>query len=227
MSAALSDEIEVLRSIYGIEAVSTTGPGTANVSSFDRAQNHQTVTYHHDDGLFTASFFIPNDYPMTSSPIFELSFCSSKSDLTSIDQHEIALQVEDYFNSNIGSEVLYQAIEIIRSAILSRDNLNSEYPNLPSGYDDLHDNLDDVLASNEEQSQLLSCFKLPQSPPQEDTDVIVIHGDITIDRKSSFQAHFAVVASMDDVRKFREIVLSDKRVCISFISYNITKHKLH
>lgn len=40
----------------------------------------------------------------------------------------------------------------------------------------------------------------------------IIHGPVTTEQKSSFQAHICSVRSMDDVAEFRTLVLSDKRV---------------
>ncbi len=40
----------------------------------------------------------------------------------------------------------------------------------------------------------------------------VIHGPITEESKSTFQSHVAKVYSMNDVKQFKEIVLSDKKV---------------
>lgn len=51
----------------------------------------------------------------------------------------------------------------------------------------------------------------------------VFHGDITVEKKSSFMAHLACVSSMKDVEDFMNIVLSDKKV--AHATHNISAYR--
>jgi len=48
----------------------------------------------------------------------------------------------------------------------------------------------------------------------------IYHGNVTTERKSTFQAHFSYVQSMEDVHMFRSSVLSDKKVKYSLVNHS-------
>ena len=47
----------------------------------------------------------------------------------------------------------------------------------------------------------------------------IMHGPVTVEQKSSFQSHVAIVRSMDQVTSFRNAVLEDKKVCMHIYMY--------
>ena len=47
----------------------------------------------------------------------------------------------------------------------------------------------------------------------------IMHGPVTVEQKSSFQSHVAIVRSMDQVTSFRNAVLEDKKVCMHVCVY--------
>ncbi len=47
----------------------------------------------------------------------------------------------------------------------------------------------------------------------------IMHGPVTVEQKSSFQSHVAIVRSMDQVTSFRNAVLEDKKVCMYACMY--------
>ena len=65
------------------------------------------------------------------------------------------------------------------------------------------------------ESQLVLSEEEPEEGPEETGDpstaIQILHGEPLHDRRSVFQAHLAFVSSMDEVRSFREAILSDKK----------------
>ena len=90
----------------------------------------------------------------------------------------------------VGNECLFQLIERIKE-------VQNEY------------NDTTTTALNETTSSNLTT-NIPTLIP--DFDLNIIHSEITIEKKSSFQSHICTVTSMDMVNYFKQKVLEDKKV---------------
>jgi hypothetical protein len=179
----LSDEIEVLRSIYGDDHISYDG---------------SALLYANDSYMLTID--IPLGYPDVAVSTSDVEFHQ-----TSIGQVEITAlkaEAEQLCLNSAGEEVLYQLIELYRSKL---DDLvsNSHEESAVSGAD---------AEAGDEDEHETTCSSINPDNHVISSHLNIIHGEILMERKSSFQAHLALVRSMEDVKEFRDIVLRDKKV---------------
>lgn len=187
MCEVINDEIDVLKSIY-----------------------QEKITHdHQEDGTFRIMysdnvigyfvlFDIPPAYPDCSVSYFDIKFDDKSINKTKI---TIIKEITDMIEGSAGDVILFNAIERIRELTESSEEIQLSLQKAQNNEAEDVENENDTQPSSDELSILLT-----------DSNIKVIHGPITTETKSSFQSHFAEVHSMEDVRIFRQIVLSDKKV---------------
>ena len=136
---------------------------------------------------------LPHTYP-ESSPHFEFFFqvgfeCSQNF------RTELFQDTERVLVENIGFEVLFQIIELFRSKISQELDIKKNN-NL---------SINNVNISKE---LILTIEAKHHIIPH----IVIIHGKILTERKSTFQAHMTKVNSTEDVNNFKKILLEDKKV---------------
>ncbi|CAE7494536.1 CPK1 [Symbiodinium natans] len=88
-----------------------------------------------------------------------------------------------------GSECVYDMVECLRAAVLAAQ----------TGEDPLGPDVSKPAEADE-------------APVRSEPKLPILHGEILIDRKSSFQAHLAVVSSMQEVDSVRDALLQDRKI---------------
>ena len=196
---SLDEEIEVLISIYADNIV-VKGGSQSKVVSFT-------------DENFDVSFNVPPSYPV-SQPIMTLTTkikFLSKQDLQLVEE-----EVSNIIRNNEGSVVLFQCIEFIRT------KFEEVTRNQQEGKLSIADNVDEEFNQLETNSGINSVC--PSPAQNNSTPIEIFHGEIITERRSTFQAHMSYVSSMDDVYRFRQQLLSDKKVLYTNFFKNISMH---
>ena len=214
-NSRLDYEIEALQSIYG----------SSTISTLSADSGHTVVTYEDDSGNFTAKFLIPSNYPDYASPILQLqchnNYRINTRVLPTTEQKDIVLKIEEYFQDNVGSEVLFSAIDLLRDFISARMSDENTLQIVESASADFDEYASFQVAVPDDDAGEYNSHKKDGNlkkkwSNQKETNLChmlkIISGETIVERKSSFQAHFAVVTSMNEVNEFRSTLLSDKKV---------------
>lgn len=107
-----------------------------------------------------------------------------------------------FSRSCVGENVIYQWVEKIRE-----ESLNLNRPE-PKKVEDNHEDSSANLTENLEESIKIENEKCPE----------IFHGEVIVDRKSSFQGHAAQVHSVDDVKYVRKKEKINTLIFLEFIS---------
>lgn len=182
MSSARDDELDAIYS------------DSVNINN--HADEVKLVAY--KDENVSAKFYLSKDYP-TVPPVLEFSL--SNRARGAIMNNRILEETSKIFFDNIGSEVLFQCIEYLRSSC-SNDDCDSQVCLVDEEEDKEFDIESEALMHHGVESITTSLA----------SGVRILHGQITNERRSTFQAHMARVKTIDDVRVFRAELLSDKRI---------------
>lgn len=163
---------------------------TSNISVQSSENSHQIV-YEESENVLKIVFNLPLTYPVERPLSITIYVNQTRDTLGEQSSQDIS-------EGSPGEVVLFQVIENVRSNF--RRSLHEE----------------EVLSFNTEDS--ISCEKeLPDINIEDCNEIVVIHGPVTMEQKSSFQSHIATVHSMKEVTTFRAIVLSDKKVSFHVI----------
>ncbi|EFO95754.1 hypothetical protein CRE_13932 [Caenorhabditis remanei] len=148
------------------------------------------------DRNISMTITLPDDYPSTSPPIFELNGPYLRREQKEILHNNL----NDIYVENIGFPVIFNWISLIQDFIqdLPPDEIETSESDSP----------DDVANS---------------VIPEEIDDMNIQHGEVFTDRKSAFQAHLAVVRSKKDVDRVMQILLSNSKICRA--THNITAYR--
>lgn len=223
MTSDFSDELEALLSIYPNHIVVLEPSGVNG----QHQQQYITVQYSYKelssedncanliwtmDRNYVLSLNIPLSYPNIDLGMDKITL--SLSFTTRMDsevRERILHELYQVIDSNAGEVIIYLTIQRLlemmdsyseeenHSAVLTSTSTTPEVPlglEITTGYDTAKSIdtsvFNDILDTR--------------------SNLNIIHGPVTTEQKSSFQAHICYVRSMDDVAEFRTSVLSDKRV---------------
>lgn len=132
---------------------------------------------------------LPDDYPSSSPPSYEL-FAPH---WNFIKKQHIYQLLDEIYLSCAGENVIYQWIEKIREESTKNDTPNIE---------ETLDNNDDALVE----------LKIDEKNNNDEKCPDIYHGDVIVDRKSSFQGHAARVYSPADVKLVLKKLLDNKKI---------------
>lgn len=214
MSDVLDVEIESLQSIYGadrIEVLYSTGGSVPSSNPTQSATKIASITFQFNANIFILLEIFSN-YP-ESSPHAEMIMnkrISAKSSLDAL----IATTLED----NRGHECLFQVIEAVKEFLETQGLIDGVGIN-----EAVSDELD--LAAVDKRTENISIKESGKPGVEIVENLRIIHGEITKERKSTFQSHLCAVHSMADVDLFRRTVLSDKRVAQA--THNILSYRFN
>ncbi|XP_072946484.1 protein IMPACT-A-like [Epargyreus clarus] len=131
------------------------------------------------------SVTMPPDYPTLSPPKFEISapWMSRKM------KEDLHRGLDEVYLENIGESVIYQCVEKIRELLLSIKPPEVEKKKQIKPVE-----------------QEIDLTQLEINCPE------IIHGEVIIDRKSSFQGHAAEVHSLDDINAVLAKLKQNKKI---------------
>ena len=182
MLEELKDEIDVLSSIYAENVIVQLGSS---------GECHQ-ITYRDPEGAYAVTFSVPLDYPAQSRPSVDLDF---KFRIGESRKCVLLAELNELIDSMFGEVVLFASVERLKELVA--DPAAGEIQDVV----EIEHNEHEIHINN--RAQTVSAVQV---------NITVIHGPVSVEQKSSFQSHFAVVRSMQDVDEFKQSVLSDKRI---------------
>jgi len=177
------DELDVLSSIYAESIIAELGCGG----------NDHKVTYRDPDGGFVATFHVPAQYPVQALPTVDLDFKNRVGE--KLKSHLVS-ELRNLMASMQGEVVLFAAVERLKELVA----------------DPTVETIADIPEDSYDCSVPYTFQENTNSHPSSSSALTVIHGPLSMEQKSSFQSHFAVVHSMEEVEEFKQIVLSDKKI---------------
>lgn len=176
------EEIEVLKSIYDDRI-------SINESASDKTTQ---IAYRHDSELFTLFIDVPERYP-ADSPVVTISTTNQ-----AVAQKTSAMDDVDHIIKEAeGNVVIFSIIEAVREHFsglgITEQSICKD---------------ETVLMTEEADRRETDTIKCST---HFDIELEVFHGPTITEQKSSFQSHFAIVHSMDEVYRFRDLVYEDKK----------------
>ncbi|XP_034939365.1 protein IMPACT-like isoform X2 [Chelonus insularis] len=131
---------------------------------------------------------LSNDYPSSAPPYYELS----APHLNFQQKNHICQLLEEVYLSAIGEPILYAWIERIREELQINNNNDLKEPNSEE--------------NDEKIAQIVPSLNDIEECPK------IYHGDVIVDRKSSFQGHAAQVFSVKQVKLVLKSLLEIKKI---------------
>lgn len=169
------------------------------VQSTKCSNGEYLVIYNDSCNSFSLKFQIPITYPNDSKP--NISLMNIKRKLTPNIKNRILDKIYEAVDNIKQGVVMFVAIQLLNEMSNS------------------------LLEQDESDSNEKICISEELNPSTENKNIIVIHGPITEEQKSTFQSHMAVVNTMDEVSSFKSIVLSDKRIAEA--THNILAYRFN
>ena len=148
-----------------------------------------------------ATFILPPEYP-EASPVLQIAIGGA--DVSFADasiMRKLSSELELLLETEAGNEVLFSAIELIRTKVEQQTGATTA----------------------EETSSSVSAA--PPSPPiAAPTSFVIHHSEPLVEKKSVFIAHVANVQTVAEVHEFRSFLLSDKK--LSRATHNIFAYRV-
>eukprot|EP01039_Chlorochromonas_danica_P010991 gene10992-12238_t len=197
------EEIEVLQSIY---------EDRIRVKNLAEAEEIiGQVIYTSEGEIFTIFVDVPYGYPALSPHV-----SVSTSQRLSLLRDQASTTIESILREMVGNVVLFSVFEAVREVFEKTEII--QYPSTEDTILSLSELCveSNPLGEVSSQTELSSSFShrgLSSSNNNHNHKQLeVFHGPVTMESKSSFQSHFAIVHSMEEVHLFRDIVYEDKKV---------------
>ena len=228
MDERLAEELEALCSIFG-----------SSLKVDSSCQDYQAAVIYTDnkDGAWNVKFELPFGYPTEASPSFSLSFHTK---LDGNKKKCLVAEISQTIDDGAGDVILFSCIQLIIGfmsdvslqgdtcttvpdfAYTSGDHPSPESQqendrSLGSNFISVREKSSALETSAADTNSNLKIFDQHGKPVSltdynPDSAIEVIHGPITTYSRSSFQAHLAAVRNLEQVSRFREEVLRDKKV---------------
>jgi hypothetical protein len=206
----LTEELEALSSIY---------EGCISVVDEDGIQ-----VMKYGDETMTMKLLLQDGYPEELTPVItQLLFHSNVHKINSESKTSIHQELVDIMNRNLGSETIFDVIEYLRERVNNfvgqsqtasndRSMEHASHTDVTSEFEDYSKEgveayVENIPSGEKGPTPFETIFKAIDSPH----NLEIIHGPVTMEKKSSFQSHFAYVSSMAEVEEFRSVVVTDKR----------------
>ncbi|KAF4519704.1 hypothetical protein B566_EDAN003955 [Ephemera danica] len=162
----------------------------------DEANRSYSILIGEVPNTVTLFFKFSEGYPSMVPPTYQLSAPWLKG----IERHELSNHLENLYLDHIGDTTIFQWAEKLRELLQAR-SVNPEIEDIPPAIT--------VPAFEEEESSNAVDF---------------VHGEVIVNRKSSFQAHVTSVSSNDDVKKALKSLLSNRK--IAGATHNIYAYRI-
>lgn len=228
MNALLESEIETLQSIYGAEKIEVSYPThkggfviPAAPLLIEQSVNIKiaSITFQFNSAIYVL-VEVFSDYP-TQSPHAEMIMNKRIPAKELLD-----ILVSNILLENLGHECLFQLIEGIRTFLENHGLIDDV--DIQANHEDKDEGImisaNSTSHTHNKRSGVSSSSSSGSKPGIEQVEhLTIIHGEITKERKSTFQSHLCSVHSMADVDLFRRTVLSDKRIAQA--THNITAYR--
>uniref|UniRef100_A0ACB8FCY1 Uncharacterized protein n=1 Tax=Sphaerodactylus townsendi TaxID=933632 RepID=A0ACB8FCY1_9SAUR len=186
-----TEEIEALSAIYGDEWCAVDEDEKIFCIKISDCLEHPTWT-------LCLQVILPPEYPTTAPPIYQLNAPW----LLGQEYAEIANNLEEIYEQNLGESILYLWVEKIREILIEKSQSSVPGPDIKKNTEETIVEHEEDFSSQCQQFQQYAVatlnFDLPESEEDEELPPIY-HGNPITDRRSTFQAHLAPVVTPKQV----------------------------
>lgn len=180
------------------------------------------------DDVVSIKLLIPSSYPECENVlILNLTFHNNNNKISNINKELILNEIHLITIQNIGNEILFDVFEYLRGKkyeeISSSDFHEENNEDKNNRENKIENNIenevidDDVYEKDEDYYNLKAHDNLKNNHTSENEKITIkkkmniFHGEQITEQKSRFISHFAYVTSTDEVKQFREEIVTDKK----------------
>lgn len=197
IKALQADEIEALASIYGSDWKIENENG--NVFSI-------VVAGESPERVINLQITFSAGYPLLDPPIYEISAPWLKRD----EKTDLCGGLEMLYSEHIGESIIFMWIEKLKEYLDS-------YETKPE--------IDSAISSNLITEDIITDIVSLDLKEKSSVDVIPInHGQPITDRRSTFQAHLAVVVSIEQVKEVTKTLLDNRKIASA--THNVSAYRI-
>ncbi|XP_075212857.1 protein IMPACT-B-like isoform X2 [Lycorma delicatula] len=140
---------------------------------------------------------LPPNYPSQAPPTYQIS----APELSHDEKNQISRVLEETYLENIGETVIFQWIEAVKTYLNNKSDLLENLVSLTSMQEINNDTLEYTYNIDKGKDK-----KEKKNLPK------ITHGEIVVDRKSTFQGHTACVSSVEDVKCVLSELYENKKI---------------
>ena len=211
------DEVETLSSIYGDEFTVLNVVERTYLISIKSSVDGNTYSV-------DLKIILPDDYPTSSPPEFKLI----TKELNDIEILALEDNLGQLWIDNMGDNILYTWVESIREFLNDKVERSKLLDDNSKTNSNLGETPSSVIGAVFEET-------FPEKELEQDTLALdkgfpdikipdICHGEPFVDRRSTFQAHAAVVANMEEVKLVQNELLKNRK--IAHATHNIMAYRI-
>ncbi|XP_048364263.1 protein IMPACT [Sphaerodactylus townsendi] len=212
-----TEEIEALSAIYGDEWCAVDEDEKIFCIKISDCLEHPTWT-------LCLQVILPPEYPTTAPPIYQLNAPW----LLGQEYAEIANNLEEIYEQNLGESILYLWVEKIREILIEKSQSSVPGPDIKKNTEETIVEHEEDFSSQCQQFQQYAVatlnFDLPESEEDEELPPIY-HGNPITDRRSTFQAHLAPVVTPKQVKNILAQLYENKKIASA--THNIYAYRIY
>ncbi|KAF5909789.1 protein IMPACT isoform X1, partial [Clarias magur] len=171
---------------------------------------------------------LPEDYPSSSPPIYQINAAW----LRGPDRITLSNSLEELYLENPGESILYLWVEKIREFLVDRsqnantaDGPETRHAKMTEEQDDDWDGSEipdySILRLSTEQTSLFSVSSVDSDEELPE----IKHGEAITDRRSTFQAHLALVLTTKQVQRVLDKLYENKKIASA--THNIYAYRIY
>ncbi|XP_010817082.2 protein IMPACT isoform X3 [Bos indicus x Bos taurus] len=175
-----------------------------------------------DTGSDQRQVMLPNEYPGTAPPIYQLNAPWLKGQ----ERADLSNSLEEIYIQNIGESILYLWVEKIRDVLIQKSQMTEPGPNVKkkTEEEDVECEDDLVLACQPENQVKTLDFDVSENRTEIEELPPIDHGIPITDRRSTFQAHLAPVVCPKQVKMVLAKLYENKKIASA--THNIYAYRV-
>uniref|UniRef100_A0A3Q1M412 Protein IMPACT n=2 Tax=Bos taurus TaxID=9913 RepID=A0A3Q1M412_BOVIN len=176
-----------------------------------------------DTGSDQRQVMLPNEYPGTAPPIYQLNAPWLKGQ----ERADLSNSLEEIYIQNIGESILYLWVEKIRDVLIQKSQMTEPGPNVKkkTEEEDVECEDDLVLACQPENQVKTLDFDVSENRTEIEELPPIDHGIPITDRRSTFQAHLAPVVCPKQVKMVLAKLYENKKIASA--THNIYAYRIY
>uniref|UniRef100_A0A4W2E8T9 Protein IMPACT n=1 Tax=Bos indicus x Bos taurus TaxID=30522 RepID=A0A4W2E8T9_BOBOX len=176
-----------------------------------------------DTGSDQRQVMLPNEYPGTAPPIYQLNAPWLKGQ----ERADLSNSLEEIYIQNIGESILYLWVEKIRDVLIQKSQMTEPGPDVKkkTEEEDVECEDDLVLACQPENQVKTLDFDVSENRTEIEELPPIDHGIPITDRRSTFQAHLAPVVCPKQVKMVLAKLYENKKIASA--THNIYAYRIY
>ncbi|XP_034799920.1 protein IMPACT isoform X3 [Pan paniscus] len=178
-----------------------------------------------DAGSDQRQVMLPNEYPGTAPPIYQLNAPWLKGQ----ERADLSNSLEEIYIQNIGESILYLWVEKIRDVLIQKSQMTEPGSDVKkkTEEEDVECEDDLILACQPESSVKALDFDISETRTEVEVEELppIDHGIPITDRRSTFQAHLAPVVCPKQVKMVLSKLYENKKIASA--THNIYAYRIY